>query len=508
MESDSFAPLMAGVLAGEIENDLRLIRQGSHAEQSEDVILHDFLLLGHRAALLYIDGLSDDEKLQRFVLAPCLNAPSVPEGRELGEYLSRSVLQVASVQRTSRLSEVLCRVCGGDAALICDTVKGALICDVKGFAKRSLSEPINETVIMGPHEGFTESLRDNVVLVRRLMRSPALISESLSVGTKIGTRLCLLYVDGVAKMENVAEMKRRILGCNVDYVSSMGMLEQLIEDQPLSLLPQTVTTERPDRAVSFLEEGQIVLLMENAPAALAMPVGLLHLYHAPDDTALRWQYGTFLRVLRLMGILLSLLLPAVYVSLTMFHPEGMPLPLLTSVIESQSRVPLSLFNSMLIMLLVFSLINEAGARVPGVMGGSLSIVSGLILGQAAVEADMFSPLLIIVVAISGLGSYAVPSFPLTMALRIAQFFLVISCGMAGYLGLVLGCFFLLMRIAGLTILNHPYFSPVAPRRPANPDAMLRLPIWRQRLRGYFASPFALRRSFGRMRAWDEAKRHE
>lgn len=506
MENDSWKPLSEGVLTGDFQKDLELIRSGAHAEESEDVLLHDFRVLGRKAVLLYVDGLSDDEKMQRFVLSPCQQAAPLPPDTELEEYLSQSVLQIVSVQKTCRLSALLTRVFGGDAALIVEGVIGALICDVKGFAKRGLGEPINETVIMGPHEGFTESLRDNVVLVRRLMRSPALISESLSVGSKIGTKLCLMYVDGVAQAENVEEMRRRIRGCNVDYVSSLGMLEQLIEDQPYSLLPQVLTTERPDRAVSFLEEGQLVLLMENAPAAIAMPVGLLQLYHAPDDTALRWQYGTFLRVLRLAGILLSLLLPAIYVSLTMFHPEGMSLPLLTSVIESQSRVPLSLFTSMLLMLLVFSLINEAGARVPGVMGGSLSIVSGLILGQAAVEADMFSPLLIIVVAISGLGSYAVPSFPLTMALRISQFFLVVACGMAGYLGLVLGCFFLLMRVSGLTSLNHPYFAPVAPRRPANPDAMLRLPIWRQRLRGYFANPYALYRSQGPMRAWEREKK--
>ena len=249
-----------------------------------------------------------------------------------------------------------------------------------------------------------------------------------------------------------------------------------------------------------------MVLMENAPSAMAMPMGLLHLYHAPDDTALRWQYGTFLRILRMAGILISLLLPSVYVSLTMFHPEGMSLSLLISVLESQSRVPLSLFTSMLLMLLVFSLINEAGARVPGSMGGSLSIVSGLILGQAVVEADMFSPLLIIVVAVSGLGSYAVPSFPLTMALRISQLFLVAACGIAGYLGLVLGCFFLLMRISGLTSLNTPYFAPVAPRRPANPDILLHLPVWRQRLRGFFANPYALRRTLGTMRAWDKERK--
>lgn len=503
MASQEWEPLMQGVLTGDYQQSLALVRQGAHSEISEDVIIHEFQLLGHSAALIYVDGLADDTKLQKFVLAPCLQARQPPENESLDSFLTQQILQTASIQPTAQLSQLLSRVFSGDAALLCDTMPGALLLDVKGFVKRSVSEPINETVIVGPHMGFTESLRDNVVLIRRMMRSPALISEEMEIGSKVPTRLSLLYLEGVAQQEMLDELRRRLRGCDVDYVSSLGMLEQLIEDKPYSLLPQVGSTERPDRAASFLEEGQAVILMENAPAALALPIGLMHLYHAPDDTALRWQYGTFLRLLRMIGMLLALLMPAIYVALTVFHPEGMALSLLTSVIESQSRVPLSLFMSMLLMLLVFSLINEAGARIPGVMGGSLSIVSGLILGQAAVDADMFSPLLIIVVAISGLGSYAVPSFPLTLSLRIAQFFLVVAAGLGGYLGLVLGCFYLLLRLAGLTSLGCPYFSPIAPKRPSNPDAVLRMPIWRQRLRGFMANPFHLRRTDGRMRAWDQ-----
>lgn len=297
------------------------------------------------------------------------------------------------------------------------------------------------------------------------------------------------------------EVRRRLRGCNVDYVSSAGMLEQLLEDRPFSLLPQMVSTERPDRAVSFLNEGQVLIAMENSPLVLAVPIGFLHLYHAPDDTALRWQYGTFLRLLRMSGVLIALLLPPLFVSLTIFHPEGMPLSLMTSVMETQARVPLSLFSSMLLMLLIFSLINEAGVRVPGAMGGSLSIVSGLILGQAAVQADLFSPLVIIVVALSGLGSYAVPTYSLTLSIRIAQLLLVLFSGIAGYLGMILGLFLLLNRLAGLRSMNQPYFAPLAPRRPANPDGFLRLPIWRQRLRGAMSNPCEMEKIRGSMRAW-------
>jgi len=499
----AWQPQAQGVITGEYKKDLALIKEATHEEESEDVQIHEFQLLGHPAALIYVDGMVNAEQLQRFLLQPALQAPPLPDGETLAHHLMQGVLPLSGMEQTAQLATLLMRIFSGDAALITDTMEGALIADLKGFIKRIPGQPVNETVVVGPHEGFNESLRDNVVLIRRLMRTPALISHAMTVGNKIPARLCLLYLDGIARRENVEEIKRRIRGCNVDYVSSAGMLEQLIEDKPYSLLPQAVSTERPDRAVSFLNEGQIVILLENSPQALALPMGLMHLFHASDDTNMRWQYGAFLRLLRLAGMLIALLLPGLFIALSMFHPEGMSLSLLTSVLETQSKVPLSLFTSMLLVLLIFSLINEAGVRVPGAMGGSLSIVSGLILGQAAVEADLFSPLVIIVVAISGLGSYAAPSFPLTISLRIAQLFLVLTSGLAGYLGLSLGLFFLLMRTVGLTSLYSPYFAPASPKRPANPDGMLRLPVWRQRLRGALANPFHMDRTLGAMRAWDK-----
>lgn len=503
MSENAWNPLPQGILTDDFFHNLKLIQSAAHTEESEDVQVRRFLILGQEAALIYVDGMVSDTKIQHFLLQPALQAPPLPENGDLGEHLEKSVLPLCSLTPSAQLSTLLKHIFSGDAALICHTLPGALLCDVKGFVKRAVNQPVNETVIVGPHEGFTESLRENVVLIRRLLRSPALISEQMEVGEKVPTRICLLYLNGIARQETVQEVKRRLQGCHTDYVSSLGMLEQLIEDRPFSLFPQVAATERPDRAVSFLNEGQIVIAMENAPNVMAVPMGILHLYHAPDDSALRWQYGTFLRLLRLAGILIALLLPAVFIALTIYHPESMPLSLLTSVLETQARVPLSLFSSMLLMLLVFSLINEAGARIPGAMGGSLSIVSGLILGQAAVDADLFSPLIIIVVAISGLGSYTVPTFSLTLSLRLFQFLLLLAAGMAGYLGLVLGLFFLLMRMSGLTSMNHPYFSPLAPLRPSNPDSVSRLPIWRQRLRGAIANPFHMRRLSGRMRAWDQ-----
>lgn len=505
MRTEEWTPEAHGVIADGYKENLCLIRKASHAEISEDVVIREIMALNRCAALIYVDGLIDRDSMQRFLLEPLLIAAPPKDGDCLETHLSQSVLPLAFLSPTSSLETLLQRVFSGDAALILDGMTGALIADMKGFVKSGLHEPLTETVTAGPHEGFSESLRDNTVLIRRLMRTPALISEQINIGEKIPARLCLMYLNGIAKKENVDEIKRRIDGCRIDYVSSIGVLEQLLEDDPLSLLPQIAATERPDRAVGFLNEGQIVIVMENAPQILALPISLAHLVHAPDDTALRWQYGSFLRGLRIVGMAVSLLLPAVFVAVTMFHPEGMSLSLLTSVVESQARVPLSLFASMVLMLLIFCLINEASARIPGIMGASLSIVGGLILGQAVVEADLFSPLILIVVALSGLGSYAAPTYPVTLALRLSQFILLFSAGIGGYPLLLIALFYLMLRVFSQTSLNQPFLAPYAPKRPRNPDGFLRLPIWRQRLRGAAANPFFMNRVRGAMRAWDRTR---
>ena len=229
----------------------------------------------------------------------------------------------------------------------------------------------------------------------------------------------------------------------------------------------------------------------------------LQLFHAPDDTALRWQYGTFLRLLRALGLLSALFAPALFVALTCFHTEGIPLALLTSVQEAQSRMPIGVFPATLLMLLVFSLINEACTRVPSVMGGSLGVVSAIILGQAAVQADIVNPQLIVMVALSGLGSFVTPDYPASVALRIMQLLLVIAAGTAGYFGIFLLSFLLLLQILSGRSLSAPLFAPVTPVRPDNPDLVARYPVWRQRLRGYMANPVSMLRTRGRMRGWEE-----
>ncbi|MBR5231046.1 MAG: spore germination protein [Clostridia bacterium] len=492
--------LKQGALTDVFSENAQLIEDAMHIPLCEDSVKRDLTVAGKPARIYFVDGMIDNERIAHYMLMPCMQTP--PRDLSPEEFI-HTALPVGSVSHTQQLSELLLRVYSGDAALICEGMTGAVICDVKGYVKRSVSKPQTESVVQGPQEGFTETLRDNIVLLRRIMRSPQLISHASSVGSRIPTRVSVLYLKGVAEEENVKEVLRRLEGCNVDYVSSIGMLEQLLEDDPFSLLPQVIATERPDRAASFLLSGQILIALDNAPQMLCMPISAFHLFHAPDDSALRWQYGTFLRFLRLFGLLCALLAPPLFVALTMHHTEGIPLSLFTSVQEAQSRMPIGIFPATLLMLIVFSLINEACIRVPAVMGGSLGVVSALILGQAAVQADLVNPQLIVMVALSGLGSFVLPDYPTTIALRILQLLLVIAGGTAGYFGVTLLLFLMLLHAFSRRSLDTPLFAPVIPQRTHNPDLITRFPVWRQRLRGYLSNPASMLRSRGRMRGWEE-----
>lgn len=482
--------------------NLDYLHQALHMDINKDVNLRRFQTLGVEATILFLEGMASTDQLQRFVLEPCLHHTLPPkEGVTVLQAVLANVLEASAINLDHSMDAAIDGLFDGKAILLLDTVNVAIMLDVRGFVKRAISQPVTEAVVIGPYEGFNESLRDNITLIRRMLHSPNLISELDKIGDQTAVNICILYMNGIAPAETVNEVRRRLKGVRTDYVSSIGMLEQLIEDEPLALLPQLCTTERPDSAVSFLMEGQVIVVMDGFPQVLALPINFLHLYHAPDDTSLRWQYGIFLRLIRTLGTFCGLFLPAIFIALTMYHQEAMPITLLTSVIESQSLVPLSLLAEAFLMLMMFNLINEASARVPGIGGSSLGIVSGLILGQAAVDANLINPLLIIVIAISGLGSYAVPDYSLSLAFRIIQLVFLAAAGLGGFYGMLIAFVICICGLCGMTSLGMPFMAPMSPRRPRNPDILLRWPIWRQRLRTYFSNPSNMLRTKGPMRGW-------
>ena len=493
---------MQTIFSRNLEKNLKALQERLHLDVNDDVVLRRFDALGQDCALLYVEGLSDGEQMAQHILRPMMNSPLALAGRSAAEQVMQSVLTVPEVESGPEVSQALDDLLRGLCLVLIDSCDQALRIDLRSYARRSLSGPQNETVVVGPNDAFNETLRDNLTILHRRVPSPDFVCRLLKVGTETPCQVALCYLDGVCPVETVEELQRRLDGVGLDYVLSSGTLEQLIEDNPYAPLPQMVGTERPDRAVSFLMEGQAVLLLDGSPRALALPVSLWHLFHAPDDSYMRWQYGTFMRLLRLFGALVTLLLPAVFVSLVVYHPITIPMTLLTSIMQSRTNVPINLFEETILMVVVFALINESAIRIPGMMGSSLGLVSTLILGTAAVDAGLVSPLLIIVVALSGLGSYAMPNYPLSFAFRMGQVVLLLAAGITGISGLCYAVVMLLCWVAAMESLGQPFLAPGSPRRTHNPDLLLRAPTFRQRLRTYLSNPEEMKRAYGRMRRFD------
>ncbi|MDO5376825.1 MAG: spore germination protein [Clostridia bacterium] len=473
-----------------LRRNLEIFKARLGAPANADVIVRRFRSGAFESALLAIDGMTDAKEVDENILKPCMELAEtegehVPPSERVG-FLMEHAVSILPMKMKENIDELIADALSGQCVLLSEGCAVACVMDTRGFEKRTIGRPEAEKVVLGPHESFTESIRTNITLLRRIVQREELVTEFVSAGGKMKTRCALLYLRGTADEEMIARIRERLLGCSYDFALTTGEVEQLVEEHPLSLIPQCVRTERPDRAASFLAEGQVVVLTDGSPAALGAPSTVFHQLHTPDDSSMRWQYGTFLRLVRLIGVLLHLFLPGAYLAILRFHQELLSPMLLTSVYETSSRVPTPVYLEALLMTLAFDLISEASLRAPGEMGNALGIVSGLILGQSAVSADIVSPLLLIVVAASGLGGFCVPDYGLSVGLKLIQLVLLTAGAVGGLYLMALIALCLLCALCAMRSVGSPLTAPLTPRRPGNPDILLRLPLRFQKARAFFA----------------------
>ncbi|MDO4547075.1 MAG: spore germination protein [Clostridia bacterium] len=507
MEKSPEKDIMRSCVDTAIDENLNMLKKLFFATVNKDFISRRFKTCGFEAVLVYIEGMSGGDKMNEGILEPCLTA-TAPENlavNDRADYMIQSVLNISDIEKTDLISELVESLLAGKSALILDGCDQALLLETRAYEKRSVERAQNEPALIGSQQGFIENLRTNITLVRRMVRSPALVTELVSVGSQIPTQAAIMYIKGVVDEKILDTARRRILSLNVDHVENSGQLMSLIEDSSFQMIPQILQTERPDRAAHSLVDGQIAILLDNSPYALIAPITIFHLLHATDDSYLRWQYGTFTRVLRLLASLVALFLPAIYIALTSFHQHLIPLDLLTSIAETRAKVPFPILIEMLILEFSFYLINEAGTRMPSQIGSALGIVGGLILGQAAVAADLISPILIIIVAISGLCSYVAPVYGLTIAMEILRLFAIFMAALLGLIGVIITGFIYCCGLCAAKSMGISMMAPFSPYRPHNPDLVTRLPVWMQKRKLFIARKDSwLKKTDGSdMREWKE-----
>ncbi|MGE5405386.1 MAG: spore germination protein [Candidatus Saccharibacteria bacterium] len=478
-------PTKSATIVTELCVNLATIKQRFRIPANKDVILREFKI-GRKldAFMVYFDGMIDKQILHLAILPQLMAKDCLDDlGDELvTDYLSSNILSVFKLEKMDSFALIIQAVLMGASALFVEGCNEAIVFDTRGYEKRNVEQPVTETVVHGPQEAFTENMRTNISLVRRIIRNENLVTEMLPVGKMNNSMCAIMYIEGVANPQVVQEVKKRIKRIDTDFMLGDGMLEQFIEDNSFMLFPQVLSTERPDRTASFLVEGQVVMFGEGTPFALTVPVTFFRLFHASEDTFVRWPAGIFLRLIRLIGLFCATLLPGIYVAMTLFHPEMIPTELLTSMANSKEIVPFPTVLEVLLMEFAFELIREAGTRVPSVIGQTLGIVGALILGQAAVAAGLVSPVLVIVVAFTGLGNFAIPNYTLGLAIRIERFLFIITGAAFGILGVSLTILLLAFLACSMKSFGVPYFTPLAPRTAVNPDVVIRNQIWTQKNR--------------------------
>ncbi|MDD3706089.1 MAG: spore germination protein [Clostridiaceae bacterium] len=437
-----------------------------------------------RFLLVYIDGMSSRDLLNVSVLNSLMvHAREVPpEATEPGDELFKLVryggLPASELADKDNLEDAVLAILIGDAVLFIDSTEKCIIIGAKGWPMRGVSEPNTEALIRGPRDGFTETFRINTALVRRRIRDSRLKLKQLSVGKRSFTDVGIMYIEDIAEPELLEEVFRRINTIDIDAIIESGYIEQLIEDNYLSPFPQISVTERPDEVAASLYEGRVAILVDNSPFALIVPTTLNSLFQSPEDYYDRWYVASILRFIRYMASILSLVLPASYIAVTSFHPGILPAKLVISMAAARQGIPFPVLIEAFIMEVTFELLREAGLRLPVPIGSAIGIVGGIVIGTAAVDAGIVSPIMVIIVAITAISSFSIPNYSLSVGFRMLRFSLMFLAGILGLYGIMLGVLLIASHLVKLKSFGIPYMSPYVSFVGSDyKDTVVRVPIF-------------------------------
>lgn len=443
----------------DFEKNISYIKRRFKVPINNDVVIREIVLKGKRKAFIaFYDGMTDGNAINDNIIKSLIEMPYFQDF-EFSDELYKYFTSHSQAAVLSDMDEIAEDINFGGCALFVDGVDKAFVFDVKDWEHRGIEKPENEQSIYGPQEAFGEMIRTNTALIRKILKTEKLIARGLKIGSVSKTRGVLLYIEDIANEKLVNEARRRLSAIEKDYIISVEQVQMLIEDRRLMLTPQTLATERPDRAARALTEGRCVFILNGSPRAIIMPSNAFEFVHAASDEYLHAPYAMMSRIIRLFGMLVSLLLPALYLAITLYHQEIIPTYLLYSISASRENVPFPSVVELLLMDLSFELIREAGIRMPSPIGSTLGIVGGLILGQAAVSAKIVSPIMIIVIAITGIGSFSTADYSLGWTYRILRLVFIGLASVFGFYGIALGIVIYSLYIGSAKSFGIPFLSP-------------------------------------------------
>jgi len=449
-----------------------------------DFVLREFELRdGRKAAAVYIDGLADANTVSEYILKPLMM-----------DY----PINVGETGRVNSIDEVCQAILSGDTVIFIDGYDTAAFFNSKGFPTRSVTEPESETVVRGAREGFTESIRMNTAMLRRKLKTEHLRIESLTIGERSKTNVCICWIDNLTNPKIVQAVKRRLKKIDIDAALYSGQIEEYITDEPKSFFHTTGSTEKPDVLAAKLLEGRCSIFIDGTPYAITVPHLFIENFQTAEDYVLPALFATFLRFLRLTAFILSVYAPSFYTSLVLYHHELIPTQLMYSIAAAGENTPFSTSAEIVMMLFIFEILYEAGVRMPRPAGSAVSIVGALVMGQSAVEAGIVGAPVLIIVALSAIAGFVTPS--LHESLVLMRWVLLALTVVLGGFGMVLGFMLFHIHLTSLESFGSPYLYPIAPLEEGVKDGVIRVPLMWMINRPRALKPLDIKRQADRVKS--------
>ncbi len=497
-------------LSASLADNRRRLERVFHLPLNNDITIREFTISSDKplaALLIFIDGISDIDIINDYILEPLMEKGETRFLQTLKEQnlkiINKQLLPGSQVKVLKVFDEIVEAILTGVAVLFVDGEAAALEIEARGGEHRAIERPQSEIVIRGPQDAFNEVARTNIALIRRRIKSPDLIIRNLQLGQLSRTDVFVLYVKGLTNRKLVREVFRRLNTIKIDNLHSSGALEHFIIDNSFSFFSTSLSTERPDRVAAGLSEGQVAIIVDNEPFAILLPATFSLYIQTPEDYYLSWPFSAFLRVIRFFSVFIALLLPALYIAIVNYHQEMLPTNLILSIAGARETIPLPAPMEIVLLELAFELIREGGTRIPSPIGPTIGIVGALVLGQAAVAANIVSPIPVIITSITALGSFTIPNYNSSYTIRVLRFIFIFLAWFMGFYGMASGIIILAFYLVSLSSFGVPFMSPIAPLRSrTSNDVLIRAPLLKMENRPVFLRPENAWRQAEIVRRWD------
>lgn len=454
-------------ISNNLDKNLSLIKETMC--QTEDLIVKDLIFKDQKCILIYLDSMIDEQTINSIIIEPMLQ-------QNAGTF--EQLAKASKFQLSADLTEITSSLMLGYCIILEENQSFVYMASVPKSQGRSIEEPLNEKTTKGSHEGFVESLHTNIHLVRKRLKSPFLKVKYFEVGHISNTKIAIIYIDHLVNRTIAEEIEKRISAIKIDLLVSSGSLEELIEDTSFSPFPQILNTERPDRVISYLNEGKITVIVDGDPRVLILPITFFAFYQSSDDYTSRWWIGSTLRFIRFFSFIIAISFPAVYIAIVSFHSEVLPIGILYTVRVGLEYVPFPPFLEALVMQIILELLKEASIRLPSPVAQTIGIVGGLVIGTAVVESNLISNTMIVVIGFTAIASFVIPVEEMGTSVRLLGFPMMVAAALFGFFGIVMMFMLLFIHLNKLESFGSPYFSPLSPLKIKElKDSFIRFPTW-------------------------------